>query len=311
MIVRNTPAVLLLLAFGVVTVRGFGPVQIPTTTTQTMTSTTLLHGQVSDSDVVDSSARRDLFRSGAVGALATASSLLLPGTSPALAATPAGANDGNLPDLPPDAVRSYLQYRIPLQISADFYVWELQDKLRSFDNWGEVGQLFTTNNSRGGQGQPNKIERDFTNPMRILGLSMPPDVADELRDAQFAFEKAMFGLTKTTAGVKRDLPVELDERLLVDAAKGWDNGRLAINQFFTAVNEATGLNELKLIPPSGPNQNKEYGRSQLKYLDLAKKTKLCQNRGGPALSQAWGQLMVSGYLQDSCGIPDLDRYFYQ
>jgi hypothetical protein len=44
---------------------------------------------------------------------------------------------------------------------------------------------------------------------------------------------------------------------------------------------------------------------------LMKKTKLCQNRGGPALSQAWGQLMISGYMQDSCGIPDLEEYFYQ
>lgn len=46
----------------------------------------------------------------------------------AIAAT--GPTDGNLPDLPPDAVRSYLQYRIPLQTAADFYVFELQDLLQ-------------------------------------------------------------------------------------------------------------------------------------------------------------------------------------
>jgi hypothetical protein len=41
-----------------------------------------------------------------------------------------GPGDGNLPDLPPDAVRSYLQYRIPLQTAADYYVFELQSLLQ-------------------------------------------------------------------------------------------------------------------------------------------------------------------------------------
>jgi hypothetical protein len=41
-----------------------------------------------------------------------------------------GRDDGNLPDLPPDAVRSYLQYRVPLQTAADFYIFELQDLLK-------------------------------------------------------------------------------------------------------------------------------------------------------------------------------------
>ncbi|KAL7578429.1 hypothetical protein ACA910_012822 [Epithemia clementina (nom. ined.)] len=102
--------------------------------------------------------------------------------------TPTGPNDGQLPDLPPEAVRSYLQYRTPLQTSADFYVFELQDLLRDTNEWGLVGELFQVNNNRG-QGIPSRIEREFTNTMRIVGLSMPPDTADEMRDAQFAFEK--------------------------------------------------------------------------------------------------------------------------
>lgn len=221
-----------------------------------------------------------------------------------------GAEDGNLPDLPPNAIQSYLQYRIPLQISADYYLWDLQDKMADTNEWGEVGQIFQANNNRG-QGQPNKVERDFINPMRILGLSMPPDVADEMRESQFAFEKAMAKITKATLGIRRDLPIEIDKNAVGDAQRGWDEGRIALNGFFKTLNEATGLNELKPLPPPGPHQNEEYGRSQRRYLDLAKKTKLCQNRGGPALSQAWGGLMVSGYMQDSCGIPDLVAYFYQ
>ena len=84
-----------------------------------------------------------------------------------------------------------------------------------------------------------------------------------------------------------------------------------MNEFFTILNGVTGFEELKTIPPRGPNQFKEYGRSQRKYNELIKKTKLCQNRGGPALSTAWGYLQTTQLLQDSCGIPDLDEYFNQ
>lgn len=214
-----------------------------------------------------------------------------------------GAEDGNLPDLPPEASRSYLQYRIALQVAIDYYIFELQPKLGNIDDWGEVNQLFQTNNNRG-QGQPNKIERDYTNTMRILLLSMPPDESEEMRAAQFKFERAMNKITKATAGVRRDLPVEIDSSLVKTAEQGWEDGRVALNEFLAILNKVTGLNEMKLIPEPGPDQRKNYGRSAKRFFELTKKTKLCQNRGGPALSQAWGQLMVSGYLQDnmdSCG----------
>lgn len=224
-----------------------------------------------------------------------------------------GAEDGNLPDLPNEASRGYLQYRIPLQVAVDYYIFELQDKLGNIDDWGEVNQLFQTNNNRG-QGQPNKIERDYTNTMRILLLSMPPDESDSMRAAQFKFERAMQKITKATSGVRRDLPVEIDPTVVTRAQEGWEDGRVALNEFLAILNEVTGLNEMKLIPESGPNQRKNYGRSAKRFFELTKRTKLCQNRGGPALSQAWGQLMISGYLQDnmdSCGIPDPIEYFYQ
>jgi hypothetical protein len=105
--------------------------------------------------------------------------------------------------------------------------------------------------------------------------------------------------------------VEIDKNTVSNALVGWEGGRQAINEFFDSLNRATGLSEMRLIPPVGPNQLKDYGRSERRYLDLKKKVKLCQNRGGPSLSQGWGKLMVSGYLQDSCGIPDLNEYFYQ
>jgi hypothetical protein len=232
------------------------------------------------------------------------------GLLPSNAVTPTGATDGNLVDLPPDAARSYLQYRIPLQTAADFYIFELQGLLSDVDQWGEVGQLFRTSNNRG-QGQPSRIERDYINPMRILLLSMPPDFADDMRAAQFKFEAAMAKISKVTSGIRRDLPVEIDPSAVTTAKAGWEEGRVALNEFFVLLNEATGLKELKSIPAAGPNQREQFGRSAKRYNELVKKTKLCQNRGGPALSQAWGGLMVSGYMQDSCGIPDLEDYFYQ
>lgn len=248
-------------------------------------------------------ARRNLLQ---FVALAPFSALALP----AVAVTPTDGKDGPLAEMPPDAIRSYLQYRIPLQIAADFYVFELQPKMGEIDDWGEVGQLFQVNNANG-MGSPSRIEREFTNTFRILGLSMLPDEADAMRDAQFKFEKAMGAISKATSGIRRDLPVEVDKSAVPKAQAGWEDGRVALNEFFTVLNGATGLTEMRTIPAAGPNQFKEYGRSPQRYNELVKKTKLCQNRGGPALSQGWGKLMVSGYLQDSCGIPDLDAYFYQ
>jgi len=231
-------------------------------------------------------------------------------TKSASAVTVKGLKDGNLADLPPEAARSYLQYRIPLQTSADFYLFELRPKLEDVGDWGEIGELFQANQNNG-QGNPSRIEREFTNVFRILGLSMPPDPSDEMSDAQLKFQRAMYKISKATQGIRRDLPVEIDKSAVPVALAGWEEGRQALSQFFVALNEATGLNEMRPIPPPGPDKYKQYGRSERRYVDLKKKIKLCQNRGGPTLSQAWGQLMVSGYMQDSCGLPDLEEYFYQ
>lgn len=213
---------------------------------------------------------------------------------------------GNMPDLPPETVRSYLQYRMPLQTAADFYLFELRDQLGNTADWGEVGELFQVNNNRG-QGSPSRIEREFTNVFRILGLTFPPDAADDMREAQFRFEAATARISKATAGIRRDLPVAIDPAAVPQALAGWEEGRNAINECFKVINDVTGLNEMTLIPA----EEAEYGRSRRRYVDLKKKIKLCQNRGGPTLAAAWGNLMVSGYLQDSCGIPDLDDYFHQ
>ena len=180
------------------------------------------------------------------------------------------------------------------------------------DEYGAISELVASKGARGGSGGASRIEREFVNPMRIIGLSMPPEYADDIRESQFAFERAMAKLTKATNGIKRDLPVEIDKEAVPKAKEAWEDGRVALNAFFGIINTATGLKgELVAIPPVGPNQQKEYGRSIRRYNEFVKKTRLCQNRGGPTLSAAWGQLMVSGYLQDSCGVEPLDGYFFQ
>jgi hypothetical protein len=174
-----------------------------------------------------------------------------------------------------------------------------------------VNELFEAKSARGG-GNPSRIEREFTNTFRILGLSMPPDIAEEIRDAQDRFDKAMSGISKTTAGIRRDLPIEIDVVAVVGNARaGWDDGRKAINDIFLIVNKATGLSEMRTIPAAGPNQLSEYGRSQRRFLDLKKKLKLCQNRNGQTLASTWGNLMVAGTVSDYCALPDPNEYFYQ
>lgn len=230
----------------------------------------------------------------------------------ALAREVTDASSGNLPELPPEAVRSYLQYRFPLQLAADFYMFDLQTMVGDTDEFGAVTDLVASKGARGGQGGASRIEREYVNPMRIVGLSMPPEYDDDIRDSQFAFEKAMSKLTKATSGIRRDLPVEIDSSAVPKAKEAWEEGRLALNSFFVTLNTATGLkDELTVIPPPGPNQLKEYGRNIRRYNEFTKKTKQCQNRGGPTLSAAWGQLMVTGYLQDACGVEPLEGYFFQ
>ena len=103
-----------------------------------------------------------------------------------------------------------------------------------------MSELVSSKGGRGGQGLPSRVEREFVNPMRIIGLSMPPEYADDIRDSQFAFEKAMSKLTKATQGIRRDLPVEIDISAVPNAQAAWEEGRLALNSFFNTINAATG-----------------------------------------------------------------------
>jgi hypothetical protein len=60
---------------------------------------------------------------------------ILLGTYSANAREITGPKSGELPNLPPEATRSYLQYRFPLQLAADFYIFDLQAMV------GDTGRL--------------------------------------------------------------------------------------------------------------------------------------------------------------------------
>lgn len=213
------------------------------------------------------SSRRSFLRRSASSVVAgSGAAALVSPARPARAAAAArpvtGASSGDLPELPPEAVRSYLQYRFGLQLAADFYAFDLQAMVADTDEYGAVNELVASKGARGGAGGASRIEREYVNPMRIIGLSMPPEYADDIRETQFAFERAMARMSKATSGIKRDLPVEIDKTAVPKAKEAWEDGRVALNSFFTILNAATGLkDELKVIPPPGPDQLKEYGRS--------------------------------------------------
>jgi hypothetical protein len=77
--------------------------------------------------------RRNLFQ--AVPTTMMTMAALLSNPQAVMAATVTGSSDGKLPELPTDAVRSYLQYRIPLQIAADYYIFDLQGMVGDVEQW--------------------------------------------------------------------------------------------------------------------------------------------------------------------------------
>ena len=59
---------------------------------------------------------------------------------------------------------------------------------------------------------------------------------------------------------------------------GWNDSRLALNQFFKAVNDGVGVKRLTAVPAKG----EKYGRSKELYTQLLKDAALCTpSRGHP------------------------------
>eukprot|EP00520_Triparma_pacifica_P004840 CAMPEP_0118644730 /NCGR_PEP_ID=MMETSP0785-20121206/7105_1 /TAXON_ID=91992 /ORGANISM="Bolidomonas pacifica, Strain CCMP 1866" /LENGTH=276 /DNA_ID=CAMNT_0006536529 /DNA_START=1 /DNA_END=831 /DNA_ORIENTATION=- len=212
-------------------------------------------------------------------------------------------------DLPRDFIKSYIQYRPILQFSTDMFVFDILPSTLDPNQWPTIAPIFTQNSARAGQGSPSKIERDFTNPMRILRLAVPPEDSDfnNLQIGEDRFARAMAKVGRIVSQAGGDIPVEITDKDVKAVNEGMEEARLGLNLFISTLNKSVNLNELKLVP----NKGETYPRSKIRYLSYVKGLKQCQNRGGTTLANTWGALMVSGTMQESCQIPDANEYFYQ
>ena len=124
---------------------------------------------------VDCASRREILRAfGGVGISSSCLPILLPQSAGAAeqgaAFTLKGTADSMMNSdsaLPRDFLKSYIQYRTTLQLASDYFNWDLRDAAYDNERWGELSAALTSQSARAGQGQPSKIERDFTNPMRM------------------------------------------------------------------------------------------------------------------------------------------------
>jgi hypothetical protein len=45
-------------------------------------------------------------------------------------------------------------------------------------------------------------------------------------------------IQKATVGIRRDLPIEISWKDIAIASKGWEDGRVALNQYLVALNSS-------------------------------------------------------------------------
>ena len=142
-----------------------------------------------------------------------------------------------------------------------------------------------------------------------IRLAIPPDddAFAGLQKGEDQFSKAMARMTSTVANKGGSIPVEITKDDVKFVRTCYEDARKGLNLYISTLNKGLEVNELKLLPSDAA----DYPRSKFRYTDFLKKAKQCQNRGGQTLANTWGGLMVSGYMQPSCAIPDPDQYFFQ
>eukprot|EP00316_Scyphosphaera_apsteinii_P005486 CAMPEP_0119336498 /NCGR_PEP_ID=MMETSP1333-20130426/91972_1 /TAXON_ID=418940 /ORGANISM="Scyphosphaera apsteinii, Strain RCC1455" /LENGTH=267 /DNA_ID=CAMNT_0007347313 /DNA_START=13 /DNA_END=813 /DNA_ORIENTATION=- len=208
-----------------------------------------------------------------------------------------------LESLPPNSALAFKRNWPAIQLGADFYVFELRSRVADPQRWDLVGSFVGT----GGDTASSRLEREFLSPMTVLSLAFPPDAGgDSMASSLQVFRRAMGQLGKAAGSAPGPTAGPTSGEVAV-AMGFWEDGRLALNDFYTALNEATGTERLVTIPVGGES----YPRSKERYVQLIKDAALCRNRGGEALAGIWGQLMVYGTVPgvNPCGNVNLGNYF--
>lgn len=242
---------------------------------------------------------------GAALAFTTQQSVLAFGIDDSSKKTLAPTSDALTNVLPRNAVIAFQRNWPAIQLGADTYTFVLHERVTSPQQWDLVGSFL----GLGGDAAGSRLERELINPMTIVSLSFPPDEGgDEMSEALSQFRRAMGNLGKaapSSPGVTVG-PTAAEVKL---AVQRWDEGRQALNRFYTALNTATETDRLVLIPADIG----AYPRSKARFVQLNKDAALCRNRGGEALAGVWGQLMVYGTVPgvNPCGDVTMATYFDQ
>jgi len=146
--------------------------------------------------------------------------------------------------------------------------------------------------------------------MKILTLAFPPDLGgDEMQTQLDVFQRSMFQLSRLARkGTSMGNTAGASSQEIKEIIATYDVGRVALNKFYAALNDATGTTRLVAIPDKA--NAKSYPRSKALYTALLKEAALCRNRGGEALAGLWGGLMVYGTVPgvNPCGNSALAYY---
>jgi len=219
-----------------------------------------------------------------------------------------------LDDLPPKAKQAYLQYLPQFQLDGDYFTFEIIPLLSQPGRWDIIFKV-TEAQSAGAATTVSRLEREFITPMRQVALAFPPDMyGEEMQSAIDSFQLSMFKfstLARKNAQTGNTAAPSKDEIKQVEVA--FDASRVALNDFFAAVNSGVGATRLIPIPPvSQALKGEGYPRSKGLYTQLLKDAALCRNLGGEALAGLWGQLMVYGTVPgiNPCGYA-AEAYFRQ
>ena len=188
-----------------------------------------------------------------------------------------------------------------MQLGADFYAFELLDRVQTPQKWDLVGAFV------GGGLESSRLEREFLSPMTILSLAFPPDAGGDEMQAALQKFRASMGLLSKAAGSSPGPTAGPTAAEKAVALGHWESGRVALNSFLVALNVATGTTRLTPIPEGAVG----YPRDKQRYLELRQGQALCRNRGGEQLAGLWSGLMVYGTVPgvDPCGSVNLANYF--